>query len=88
VKAEEVQADDSHRRVAQQGILRNQDWGDTWRWTYGIYTKASVTGNSHSKTGGPIAKGEHIDEGETGKHKGERWSGQCATHAALYESIQ
>jgi hypothetical protein len=88
VKAEDVQANDSHRKVAQQEILRNQDWGDTWLWTYGIYTKASVTGNSHSKTGGPIAKGEHIDEGETGKHKRERWSGQRATHAALYESIQ
>jgi hypothetical protein len=33
--------------------------------------EASVTGNSHGKTGGPIAKGEHIDEGETG-NKG--WS--------------
>jgi hypothetical protein len=88
VKAEDVQANDSHRRVAQQEILRNQDWGGTWIWTHGIYTKASVTDNSHGKTGGPIAKGEHIDEGETGKHKGERWSGQHATHAALYESIQ
>jgi hypothetical protein len=29
VKAEDVQANDSHRRVAQQAILRNQDWGDT-----------------------------------------------------------
>jgi hypothetical protein len=51
VKAEDVQANDLHRRVAQQEILRNQDWGDTWLWTYGIYTKASVTGNSHSKMG-------------------------------------
>ena len=24
--------------VAQQDILRNQDWGNTWLWTYGIYT--------------------------------------------------
>jgi hypothetical protein len=88
VKAEDVQVNDSHRRVAQWEILRNQDWGDTWLWTYGIYTEASVTGNSHSKTGGPIAKGEHIDEDETGEHKGEKGSGQHATHAALYESIQ
>jgi hypothetical protein len=50
--------------------------------------EASVTGNSHGKTGGPIAKGEHIDEGETGEHKGEMGSGQRTTHAALYESIQ
>jgi hypothetical protein len=35
-----------------------------------------VTGNSHSKMGGPIAKGEHIDEGETGEHK---W-GDSAQH--------
>jgi hypothetical protein len=33
VKAEDVQANDSHRKVAQQEILRNQDWGDTWLWT-------------------------------------------------------
>jgi hypothetical protein len=51
VKAEDVQANDSHRRVAQQEILRNQDWGDTWLWTYGICTKASMTGNSHGKMG-------------------------------------
>jgi hypothetical protein len=38
--------------------------------------EASVTGNSHGKTGGPIAKGEHIDEGETGEHNG----GNSAQH--------
>jgi hypothetical protein len=51
VKAEDIQANDSHRRVAQQEILRNQDWGDTWLWTYGMYTKASMTSNSLGKTG-------------------------------------
>jgi hypothetical protein len=85
VKAEDVQANDSHRRVAQQEIKTGEIHG------YGpmVYIlEASVTGNSHGKTGGPIAKGEHIDEGETGEHKGEKGSGQRATHAALYESIQ
>jgi hypothetical protein len=39
VKAEDIQAKDSHRRVAQQEILKNQDWGNTWLWTCSIYTK-------------------------------------------------
>ena len=87
MKAEDVQANDSHRRVAQQEILRNQDWGDTWLWTYGIYTKGSMTNNSHSNMKGPMVKGVHNDESETGEHKGKREKGsrQHATHAALYE---
>jgi hypothetical protein len=38
--------------------------------------EASVTGNSHGKTGGPIAKGEHNDEGETGEHNDEGETGE------------
>ena len=75
-RLEDVQANDSHRKVAQQEILRNQDWGDTWLWTYGIYTTRRVTSNSHGNKGGPIAKGTHNDEGETGGHRGRTEKGK------------
>ena len=75
-RLEDVQANDSHRKVAQQEILGNQDWGDIWLWTYGIYTMRRVTDNSHGNKEGPIAKGMHNDEGETREHRGKRGKGK------------
>jgi hypothetical protein len=45
-------------------ILRNQDWKDTWLWTYGTYTKAGVTNDSHMKHGGSkSSKGAYMKQG-------------------------
>ena len=54
---------------------------------------AACDHDSHGNKEGPIAKGMHNDEGETGEHrrkrgKGKKGSGQRATHAALWSQIE